>query len=505
MFFIVGIATLVLAILMGVLVYSQRQHLRLQDKERKLQQEEMRKLQHLYDKLIKDFESQRRELHNQRRALEQKEREIERLKKEYSTHLEKLEAQRKTLQQKLEELSGKSKEEIEQALRQEIENELLEYKAKKIAELSSKLEEEKERLAQSMLVEVMQNVDVDFVDELTVTRIPIKNPELKGKIIGKEGRNIRALEQAAKVDVILDEEDDSITISSFDPVRREIARIALEDLLRDGRIHPASIEKAVKNAKAKITKQLLEYGRQLAQKAGLYRAPKDLLVLLGRMKFRRSNGQNLYIHTAEVVELAGEIARMLGADEKSARIGALLHDVGKLLTSRIKKPHHHISADIARKYGFSDKIINIIESHHGDIPSRYVEGEILKIADKISTLRPGARKDTVTEYVDRIKSLEEKVLELVGDKAEEIFALKAGREIRVIVKPTAVSDEEAAILAYDIARAIEESGVFPGEVEVVVIRQTRSYAKAGKPVREVVKKHKAQQDPTGQAKAKQKA
>ena len=201
------------------------------------------------------------------------------------------------------------------------------------------------------------------------------------------------------------------------------------------------------------------------------------------MKFRRSNGQDLYTHTAEVIQLSEGIARKLNLDVKAVKLGALLHDIGKVLTSKIKKPHHHISADIARKYGFNEKVVNIVEAHHDDIPSKYVECEVLKIADKISTLRPGARKDTMEQYVDRIKALEEKVSEVVKDKAEEIFALKAGRELRVIVKPTQVSDDEAPLLAYDIAKAIEESGVFPGEVQVVVIRETRSFAKAKKPSR----------------------
>ncbi len=451
-------------------------------KGRSSHKEEIKQLEDLYKKLAHDYETQKEEIKRQRRLLEEKEKTIERLEQEYQEKLKKIEEQRKQLEEQLEELTGKDKEELLQLLQSQVDAELEEYKAKRINEIKKEIEEEKEKYARRILIEVLQNADPEVIDEVTVSRIKLSDPEIKGKIIGKEGRNIRAFEQETGVDLIIDEEDDYITLSSYDPVRREIAKLALQMLIKDGRIHPSSIERYVKKAKKDVTRQLIEYGKELAQKAGLYRAPRDLLILLGRMKFRRSNGQSLYRHTAEVIKLSEELARMLKADVKSVKLGALLHDVGKLLTAKISKPHHHISADIAKRYGFNEKVINIIEAHHDDIPARYIECEILKIADKISTLRPGARKDTIVEYVDRIKALEEKASEVAGDKAEEIFALKAGRQLRVIVKPHKVSDEEATILAYDIAKAIEESGVFPGEVEVVVIREVRSYAKAGKPV-----------------------
>ncbi len=449
-------------------------------KEETQKTEEVTRIQ---KKLLMQIEQQRKELEHQNKILTEKESKIRQMERDYEERLRAVRKREEELKQQLEELTGKSREQLYEMLKKQIEEELSVYKSKRLNQIEEKLQADKEELAKKFLIEALQDVDHEFVDEFTTSRIKVPNPDIKGKIIGKEGRNIRAFEQLAKVDIIINEDDDYITISSYDPVRREVAKLALLALIKDGRIHPSSIESAIERAKVKVSQQLVRYGKELAKLAGLYNAPSELLALIGRMKFRRSNGQDLYTHTAEVIQLSEGIARKLNLDVKAVKLGALLHDIGKVLTSKIKKPHHHISADIARKYGFSEKVINIVEAHHDDIPSKFVECEVLKIADKISTLRPGARKDTMEQYVDRIKALEKKVSEVVKDKAEEIFALKAGRELRVIVKPTHVSDDEAPLLAYDIAKAIEESGVFPGEVQVVVIRETRSFAKAKKPSR----------------------
>jgi len=469
---------------LGLLIGMASMYLILSIKYKQLSKEETknrRRTEELYRKLKHDFERQRKELLRERQLLQKEKERVLRMEREYQDQLRLLEKRTHEYHRKLEEIANMDKEEIKQRMKEEINRELDAYKVRKLDTIREELAKDRDKLAQELLLEAMQNVDVDFVDEATVTRVKVPNPDLKGKIIGKDGRNIKAFEKAAGVDLIVDEQDDYVTISSYDPVRREIARIALERLMKDGRIHPAFIEEQVNRAKKELTKELLKDGRKLAEMAGLYRAPQDLLVLLGRLKFRRSGGQSLYNHTAEVVELSEQIGKKLNLDVKSLKLGALLHDVGKLLTSKINKPHHHISADIARKYGFDEKVVNIVEAHHDDIPAKYVECEVLKVADKISGLRPGARKDTTAEYVDRIKGLEEKALELARGRAEEIYALKAGRELRIVVKPHKVSDEEAALLAYDIAKGIEESGVFPGEVEVIVIREVRSYAKAAKP------------------------
>ena len=355
---------------------------------------------------------------------------------------------------------------------------MLEYKAKKLKQIKNQIEEEKEKLAREILVSTMQNIVLDYIDEVTVSRVKIDDETLKGKIIGKDGRNIRAFEAATGVEVIVDEAPDVIGISSFDPIRREVAVIALKELIKDGRVHPGTIEEFVKKARHKVENELKSAGRQLADAAGWYDIPAGLIPLLGRLKYRRSMGQSQFIHTLEVIKAGEYIARELGADENVVKKACLLHDIGKVLTHKIKKPHYQISADIARKYGLSEKIINAIEAHHGDVEAKSIEAAIVKIADAISGARPGARQESLDEYIERVKSLEKKAIEIGGNKVQDVYALSAGRELRVIVKPNSVSDDEAVVLARKIAKEIEESGVFPGDVEVVVIREMRAHAQA---------------------------
>ncbi len=441
----------------------------------KWQQEKQAELERI-DRERAKLEQEKNQLEEYKRKLEKRESFLEQTRSE-------LEELKRKYEDKLTKLSQMNPKELKEELKKEFEDDLTEYFARKLREFQQNYDLSKEEEARNKLLEAMQSVAVDVVSEYTVSRVKIPTPEFKGKIIGRDGRNIRTFERLAQVDLIIDEANDTIGVSSYDPIRREVARLALEMLIKDGRVHPGTIEEYIKKAKNKVSAQILKYGKELAEMAGWYNAPTEAIGLLGRMRFRISMGQNLYQHTAEVIKLSEQIGKLLNLDIRSLKIAALLHDVGKVLTSQVSKPHHHISAELARKWGLSDKIVNIIESHHGDIPGRYVECAVLQIADALSGSRPGARKEDVEGFVERVGSLEEKAYEIAKGKAEAIFALKAGRQLWVVVKPEMVDDNEAALLAHKIAKAIEDSGVFPGEVEVVVIREIKAFAKAHKQVR----------------------
>lgn len=475
---LITILYIIIVILIAALVGGYFYLTNIKDSLKQNVEEQKKRLSTTFEKLYKTWEHERKV---ERKRLDQERTRLEALKERLERAQAYVEKLKKEYEQKLETLSHEDKEKIKKALIDQIEESLEEYYAKRVREYEQKLETEKEELARQKLLEAMQSVARDVVVEYVTTRVKIPDEDFKGKIIGKDGRNIRAFEKFAGVDIIIDESPDTIGISSYDPVKREIARIALEQLFKDGRIHPGAIEEAVKKAKKHLVKVLTQAGKKLAEMAGWYNAPADLLVLLGRMKYRISAGQNLYQHTMEVIQLSEYIARQLGLDVRSVKIAALLHDVGKLLTSKVNKPHHLISADIARKYGLDEKIINIIEAHHQDRPAKYPECAVLIIADAISGARPGARKEDVEGFIERVSALEEKALEVVKDKAQSIFALKAGRELWIVVNPTETDDNKAALLAHKVAKYIEDSGVFPGEVDVIVLREVKAYAKAHKP------------------------
>ena len=461
-----------------------RELIRRKFKEAQEEAQELREsAKQFYEKVKKTYKSHLAELEEREKLLDIRAKKLEQKERELLHRQEKLSSRESELMDKLEHIAKLTREEARQELMQLVDKDVQQYRAEALRKAKEKIEAEAKRHAQEVLVDTLQSIAVDFVDETTVSRVEIPNEDIKGKIIGKDGRNIRAFEKATGVDLIVDEAPNYIGLSSFDPVRREVARIALERLIKDGRIHPGTIEEYVKQAKHQVSKELEKAGRELVEKAGWYDAPKELYPILGRMKFRRSLGQNLYKHVLEVLEIAQYIAKELGLSEeqiKKLNIAVILHDVGKVFTSKIKKPHHFISADLARKYNLDKDIINAIEAHHGDMETTSIIGEILKIADAISGARPGARKENLENYVERIESLEKKALEVAGDRAEDIYALKAGRELRIIVKPNLVSDDEAVLLARDIAKEIEKSGVFPGEVNVVVIKELRAHAKAAK-------------------------
>lgn len=397
--------------------------------------------------------------------LEQAEASIENTK-------EQLKKLRESTVAKLEQIAGMTKDEARKMLIEELEHDLREMSAKKIREAEMTLESTIEDKAKDLLIDAMQKSATDYVSETTSTTFEIEKEELKGKIIGKDGRNIRSFERMTGVDIIVDEAPNLVTVSSFDPIRREVAALAIQKLLKDGRVHPGTIEESVQNIKEEVAKEIRKTGEKLAYDSGFNDLPLEIIKLLGRFKYRFSYGQNLVKHTLEMVNIGQQLAQEVGADVQLVKKACLLHDIGKVLTHEIEgKPHHHISGDIVRKYLKDEKLANAVEAHHGDIPAKSKEALLLQIADAISGARPGARKDNYEDYVKRIKALEDIAVSQKGVK--QAFAIHAGREVRVLVDPSEADDKYAEVLAYKIAKQIEETQNYPGTVKVNVIREVR--------------------------------
>ena len=385
-----------------------------------------------------------------------------------------IEKTRVRLKTELEKISGLTRDEAKEKLKEEIEEDMKDYTAQKIRRAEVKAEEVAGEKAKHILIDSMQRVATDYVGDTTTSSMKVDDEKVKGRIIGKEGRNIRAFEKSTGVNVIVDESPNTIALSSFDPLRREIARVAMELLIKDGRIHPGSIEECIRKAKNAIAQEIKKNGQVLADEAGWPGIDVGLLKLIGKMKYRSSYGQSLMSHTIEVIRLGGVLAVEVGADVDLVKKACLLHDVGKVLTHKIDSPHHHISGQIARKYDLDKKLVNAIEAHHLDIEPTSVEAVIVYIADAISGARPGARRDSYEQYIQRIEGIENAAKEIGKEKIEEVFAIRAGRELRVIVKPTLISDDECKVMAKKIAENIEKTQNYPGNVEVMIIRETRT-------------------------------
>jgi ribonuclease Y len=377
----------------------------------------------------------------------------------------------------LEKISGYSIEEARALLIKNLEDEVKYEQAQKLIELEAEFKEEADTKAKNIISLAIARCAADHVSEATISVVPLPNDEMKGRIIGREGRNVRTIENLTGVELIIDDAPEAITISGFDPVRREVARLALEKLISDGRIHPTRIEDCVEKAKREVEVSIKQAGEKATFETGIHGLNIELVKLLGRLKYRTSYGQNVLTHSIEVAELAGVMAAELGADVTLAKRAGLLHDIGKALTAEIEGSHVQIGVDVAKKYKESKEILHAIEAHHGDVEPHSIIAVIVQAADAISAARPGARRENLENYIKRLEKLEE----IAGgfDGVEKTFAIQAGREIRIMVKPELINDEKMALVARDIVKKIESELEYPGQIKVNLIRESRvvDYAK----------------------------
>ena len=375
-------------------------------------------------------------------------------------------------QEKLEKIAGLKKKDAADKLMQMTERDIKQDLVGLVSKLHHDAMDDAEERAQMILVTAMERMSSEVTAERTVTAVKLTDDEMKGRIIGKEGRNIQALQRETGVDILVDDTPGMIILSSFDPVRRQVARLSLEMLMKDGRIHPARIEEVVAKAKKQIEKEVRQAGEDAMREAGVVGIPKEMLLLLGELKFRTSFGQNVLKHSTEMAQIAGMIAEEIGADVRITKIATLLHDVGKAVSHKIEGKHHHIGAELARKYGMDERIVHAIEAHHDDIEATTPEAIIVRVCDAASAARPGARNVSAENFAERMRDLENVATSFEGiDKA---YAISAGREVRVIVKPQTIDDLSAIKLARDIATKIESTMQYPGTIKVNVIRETRA-------------------------------
>jgi ribonucrease Y len=452
----------------GKLVQARDEIFKLQDelerenkrRERELRQEEDR-LQRRRASLDERFE----QLDKRERTMNQRQSTID---KRYN----RLEALEKERLAELERVANMSEEEARGLLLKTVEQDARQDMARIIREVEAEAMEEGERRARKIVTLAIQRIAAEQVSEVSVSTVPLPSDDMKGRIIGRQGRNIRALENATGVDLVVDDTPEAVILSCFDPVRREVARMALNKLILDGRIHPARIEKVVAKSQDEINQIIREAGEQAAIEASVPGLHPEIIKLLGRLKFRTSYGQNQLDHSVETAHLASILSMELGANVQVARAGALLHDLGKAVDHDVEGPHALIGADLAKRYGLSPEVVNCIAAHHAEAESESLEAIIVEAADAISGARPGARRESLETYVKRIKALEEVANSFEG--VDESYAIQAGREIRIIVRPEQIDDLAAIELSKHIAKSIEENLQYPGQIKVTVIRETRA-------------------------------
>ncbi len=437
-----------------------------QDKRRKELERIEERLQSRLDtaeRRLEQMENRERKLNQRSSKLDQQEERLSKLEEERNVELQRI--------------AQMSQDEAREALLASVEKTARTEMARTVREVEAEVMEEADRRAREIVTLAIERIASDHVSEYAVSSVSLPSDEMKGRIIGRQGRNIRAIEQAIGVDLVVDDTPEAIIISSFDPVRREVARMALSKLVADGRIHPTRIEKEVEKAQQEIDQVIMEAGEQAMIETNTQGLHREIRKLLGRLKFRTSYGQNQLDHATETAHIAAIIASELGANVKVARLGGLLHDIGKAVSHEIDGPHAIVGAEIAKRYGISEPVVNCIASHHGEVEPQSIEAVIVAAADAISGARPGARRESLETYIKRVTELED-----IGNSfngVEQTFAIQAGREIRVLVKPDTVDDLAAIELSKEIAKKIEDNLQYPGQIRVTVVRETRAveYAK----------------------------
>lgn len=444
----------------------------------------------LRSEVDREISNRRKDLERVERRLEQKEEQLDRKIDQVERRDRNLNKREKGLDETAKELEGyaeRQREELERVasltgeeareiLLHQVEQDMSEILNRRAREMEAEVQAEAEERSRKILATTLQRISSDFVSETTVSVVPLPSDDMKGRIIGREGRNIRALEQATGIDLIVDDTPEAVTLSGFDPVRREIARRSLNKLLKDGRIHPARIEEIVSKTRLEVEQVMREEGENVAYEANVQGLHPDLIRLLGRLKFRTSYGQNVLGHSLEVSMIAGALAAELGADVNVSKTAGLLHDIGKSVDHEVDGPHALIGADIARRLGRSARIVHAIAAHHGEEEPQTIEAWIVAAADAISGARPGARREMVEAYIKRLQALESVACSFEG--VEKAYAIQAGREIRIMVQPDRLDDLAASKLAYAVGKRIEEDLDYPGQIKVTVIRETRSVAYA---------------------------
>lgn len=459
---------------------AQETRVQAQDEAFRIQQEAEEKAKRRRDELDRESDrlhKRREDLDARYERLELREQNLNKRQSKIDKRMNEINTMYEEQKTVLERMAEMSRDEARDVLLDMVEQETRQDMARRIREVEEETRLEAERRARDIIALAIQRIASEHVNEIAVSVVPLPSDEMKGRIIGRNGRNIRSFEQATGVDVVVDDTPEAVTISSFDPVRREIARRAMAKLVLDGRIHPARIEKLVEDARKEVDRIIREEGERAAYEAGVPGLHPEIIRLLGRLKFRTSYGQNQHAHAIETAHIAGMIAAELGADVAIAKSGGLLHDIGKAIDHEIEGTHAQIGAEFAKRYGVGSKIVNCIAAHHHEVEQESVEAMIVEAADAISGARPGARRESLDTYIRRVKALEEVAREFNG--VEQSYALQAGREVRIMVKPDEIDDLAASRLARDISKRIEETMQYPGQIKVTIIRETRAvdYAK----------------------------